>query len=169
MTNVIIRWLVILPTWCLFTSMFHFRTDFHIRTIHCLIAERTVFYTIRNDLIWSWRDRVTRFWCLRLLSSCRRWFLLAVLLPVTDVHISARSHSNGSLSSLYFGILETVHSWTWNVDLSWSDLLRCRLFLLRAACRIWCTGPEMTAFRFKIWFLINWSYLPFDSWYFVVT
>ena len=117
-------------TWCLFTGMFHFRTAFRIRTICCLVAERAVFYTIRNVLIWSWRDRVTWFWCLRLLSCCRRWLLVAVLLPVTDVHISAWSHSSGSLSSLYFGILEIMHPWTWNVDLSWSDRLWCCLFLL---------------------------------------
>ena len=150
-------------------GMFHFRTAFRIGIVCCLIAERTVFYTIRNVLIWSWMDRVTWFWCLRLLSSCRRWFLLAVLLPITDVHLSARSHSSGLLPSLYFGILETVHPWTWNVDLSWSDRLRCHLFLLRAACRIWCTGPEMTAFRSEIRFLIDWSYLPFNPWCLVVT
>ena len=39
-------------------------------------------------------DRVTLFWCLWFLSSCRRCFILAVLLPVADVHISARSHSH---------------------------------------------------------------------------
>ena len=49
----IIRWSVILPTWCLFTGIFHFRTAFRIRFVTCLIAERTVFYTIRNFLIWS--------------------------------------------------------------------------------------------------------------------
>ena len=49
----IIRWLVILPTWCLFTGMFHFRTVFCFRTICGLIAESTIFYTIRNALIWS--------------------------------------------------------------------------------------------------------------------
>ena len=49
----IIRWSVILPTWCLFTGMFHFRTAFRIRIVTCLIAEGTVFYIIRNFLIWS--------------------------------------------------------------------------------------------------------------------
>ena len=28
----------------------------------------------------------------------------------------------------YFGVLEIMHPWTWNVGLSWSDRLRCRLF-----------------------------------------
>ena len=44
----IIRRSVILPTWCLFTGMFHFRTAFRNWTLTCLVAERTVFYTIRN-------------------------------------------------------------------------------------------------------------------------
>ena len=47
----IIRWSVILPTWCLFTGMFHLRTIFCIRIACCLVTERTVFYTIRNVLI----------------------------------------------------------------------------------------------------------------------
>ena len=105
--------------------MFHFRTVFHVRIAYCLVAERTVFYTIRNVLIWSWMDRVTLFWCLRLLSICRRWFLLAVLLPVTDVHISARSHSSGCLPSLYFGVLKTVASLDLEREpfLKWSSLV----------------------------------------------
>ena len=49
----IIRWLVILPTWCLFTGMFHFRTAFRIRTTCCLVTERTVFYTILFGPEWT--------------------------------------------------------------------------------------------------------------------
>ena len=164
----IIRWLVILPTWCLFTGMFHFRTLFALKLSVVWLLKGPSF-TLSVMFLFGPEWTELPDFKIFILSSYRRWFLLAVLLPITDIHISARSHSSGLLSSLYFGILETVHSWTWNVDLSWSDRLRCRLFLLRAACHISCTGPEVTAFCSEIGFLINWSYLPFNPWCLVVT
>ena len=49
----IIRWSVILPTWCLLLVCFILGPFFRIGIACCLVTERTVFYTIRNVLIWS--------------------------------------------------------------------------------------------------------------------
>ena len=74
------------------------------------VPERTVFWLFPAS---CFGPEMTEF---SLLDGCR-WLLLGVLLTITDVHISTSCWLDASFLSLYFGVLETMHSWTWNVDL----------------------------------------------------
>ena len=120
----VIWWSVIFPTWWFLAVMFPFRPVFRVGATCSMFPERTVFCTIHKASIW----------CLRFSSSCCRWLLRAVLLLVTDVHIATRSGLDTALLSLYFGVLEIMHSWTWNFDLSWSDRLRCICLVSSESC-----------------------------------